>query len=352
MRNHPLFSIIMPVYNAENRLKHSIESVLNQTYKQFELIIIDDGSLDNSKKIYKNYSKMDKRITVITKENAGVSLARNSGLEKSRGDYITFIDADDTLEVNTLKRISEEINNNDSDIFIYGMNFDYYNEDVLQNVKVMSFDKDIDIKMSEFKEHFFKLYQNNYLSSVCNKVFKTSIIQKNNLKFEKKMAILEDLKFTLDALSFSNKISIIRASYYHYFNDITKINLTKRPNIDYLSSFKILDHKLREFTLQNGMNSKEDKQEINSMILTYYITGIRQSFSTNKSNIVKFKELTMYTQDEDVKISASNSKPKNKKIKTIQMLLKNNNRLSLFFVFLLHNKIERFKKFFNRKMIL
>ena len=98
-----MISIIIPVYNAENSIHRCIRSVCSQTYKDWELILVDDGSKDNSGKICDEYSKQDKRIHVIHKENEGVSKARNAGLKIATGDYISFVDSDDWLDNNYLQ---------------------------------------------------------------------------------------------------------------------------------------------------------------------------------------------------------------------------------------------------------
>lgn len=112
----PKISVIVPVYNVEKYLKQCLDSIVNQTYKNLEIIIVNDGTKDNSMKIVENYLQ-DNRIKVINKENGGLASARNSGLEKVTGKYISFIDSDDWIELNMYEELVSQIN--DEDILIY-----------------------------------------------------------------------------------------------------------------------------------------------------------------------------------------------------------------------------------------
>lgn len=122
--NHPLFSIIVPVYNVENYIEYTINSLLSQTYENFEILAIDDGSTDGSGQILDNFAPKDNRLKVFHKENGGVSSARNVGLEKSTGEWIIFVDGDDGLKTNALQILYEVINKKDSfDVIGYGKEF-------------------------------------------------------------------------------------------------------------------------------------------------------------------------------------------------------------------------------------
>ena len=109
-------SVIVPVYNAENELKKSIESILSQTEKNIEIILVDDGSSDNSLYICKEFEKKDRRIKVIHQENAGVSVARNTGIEVATGEYIGFVDSDDWIELNMYERLLSEAQRSGADV--------------------------------------------------------------------------------------------------------------------------------------------------------------------------------------------------------------------------------------------
>ena len=113
------FSIIIPVYKVEEYLEKCIKSVLNQTYKNFELILVDDGSPDKCPLICDNYAKIDSRVFVIHKQNGGVSSARNEGIKVAKGEYIWFVDSDDFVEENSLEILSEYINKTDTVLYVF-----------------------------------------------------------------------------------------------------------------------------------------------------------------------------------------------------------------------------------------
>lgn len=117
-----LISVIVPVYNVEKYLHNNINSILSQTYKNLEIILVDDGSSDNSSKICDEYAKNDKRIKVIHKTNGGLSDARNAGIDASSGDYICFIDSDDTIDMDMIKLLYESLTKENSDVALCKLN--------------------------------------------------------------------------------------------------------------------------------------------------------------------------------------------------------------------------------------
>lgn len=120
MNKQPLISVIVPVYNAENYIAKCIESILEQTYNSFQLIVVNDGSSDNSPAICNSYAEKDSRITFVSQENKGVSAARNAALDVSRGDYITFVDSDDYIVPDALERMLDYLREYDADLCICG----------------------------------------------------------------------------------------------------------------------------------------------------------------------------------------------------------------------------------------
>ena len=175
MLNKIELSIIVPVYNVEEYITECIDSILAQTYKDWELILVDDGSTDNSGKICEEYALKDSRIKVIHKENGGLSSARNSGLDIAKGEYITFIDGDDFISPDT---IEENINILESqkgiDIIQYPVYYRYGKND--------AYKKSIESKIISGKEQLWYSYMiNEYHCSVCDKIFKKYIFE--NIRF-------------------------------------------------------------------------------------------------------------------------------------------------------------------------
>ena len=206
------FSIIMPVYNVEKYVEKAIRSVMNQTYKNFELIVVNDGTKDNSMDIIKKLQKEDKRIKIFNKENGGLSSARNFGLKYATGEYVCFIDSDDYVYANYLEVLYNEILNKESDLIIFG-----YNVDVVDSNEIILKEFDILENYQEFNKKN-KLYFENVsmIGYAWNKCFKRSIIEENNLTYEEGTSYIEDIIFNCDFIKKCTNIIIIPNIIYHY----------------------------------------------------------------------------------------------------------------------------------------
>lgn len=201
-------SIIIPVYNGEEFIKRCIESILNQSYKSFEVILINDGSTDKSLELIKDYSKKYKNIEYIDQQNCGASVARNKGIEASKGKYLVFIDVDDYIEKDYLKRLYESING--SDIVVSGYN-----------------------RVVGTKTIFTKIPKNTFWSSLkytstWGKIYNTEFIKKNKIKFLEDVKIGEDLYFNITVVNKTKKIKILEYAGYNYYDN--KKSLTNTVN--------------------------------------------------------------------------------------------------------------------------
>jgi glycosyltransferase involved in cell wall biosynthesis len=221
------FSIIMPTYNSEKYVAQAIESVLSQTCGDFELIIVDDGSADETYNICQRFAEKDARVTVIAAEHGGVSAARNRGISKIQGDYVLFIDGDDTWKPDLLSSVQGAIDEQD-ELLIFGMQHDWYlSDDTYQysqehlgdsgETVALHTDDDIDVLFSSYN-----------LASPCNKVFRKELIDKNNLQFSEKCVYLEDLKFNFDYLVHAHNIKVLKKDLYRYRLFTDKKQILKR----------------------------------------------------------------------------------------------------------------------------
>ena len=180
----PLLSVIIPVYNAEKYLKKSIDSVLNQTFKDFELILVDDGSSDGSLAICKEYEKKDGRVTALSQKNAGAGPARNAGIEAAKGKYMAFSDADDYLLINAYEVCISKIEETNADLLVFGVKTDIYDENgnktesVEEKIPATEYDNQKDCR-----ENWVYLRKNMNMNSPCNKIYRSSVIKENDLKF-------------------------------------------------------------------------------------------------------------------------------------------------------------------------
>ena len=209
-----LISIIVPIYNVELYLKRCIDSILNQTYTNSEIILVDDGSLDNCPQICDDYEKKDSRIKVIHKENGGLSEARNVGLKMASGDYISFIDSDDYIDNTMYEKMINKLLEYNADIVECGTNYVYDN----QVVKY----KGANIEKECNAENALKglILGDSFQQTVWNKIYKKNIIQ--DILFEKGKINEEDI-WTYIVFSRCNKLVSITEPLYFYIQRANSI---------------------------------------------------------------------------------------------------------------------------------
>lgn len=213
--NQPhLISVIVPVYNVEKYLRQCLDSIINQTYRNLEIILVDDGSTDSSGIICDEYAQIDARIKVIHKENGGLSSARNAGLDVciSGGDYVAFVDSDDWLELDMYERLYETSKKYNADIVASKIYLEYKNKTGFLNErywpqKVVTIDEFN--KMRLFKD---VCYQRLYYTTVCNKLYNSQIFKK--LRFPH--YLYEDVFVILDILRAASVIALLPEHKYHY----------------------------------------------------------------------------------------------------------------------------------------
>lgn len=223
----PTISVIVPVYNAETTIEQTINSILEQSYKDFELIIVNDGSTDKTLTICKNV--VDERIKIINQGNGGLSSARNTGIQASKGKYICFIDSDDIIRFNYLEKLYTSIINNNSDLAICGMQLSYP-----EYTSLLCFKQDYYFNRIWHNNDFLNYFQQGLLNSACNKLYKVDIIKKNNLSFPKQV-ITEDIAFNIEYFKITNTISTIKEALYIYH--LQNSQLTKKVSEDMFTNY-------------------------------------------------------------------------------------------------------------------
>ncbi len=208
-------SIIVPVYNVERYLETCIESVLNQSIGNWELILVDDGSRDSSSMICDSYVEKDERIRVFHKPNGGVSSARNVGIENAQGEYISFVDADDWIERTYVEVLSREANG--YDISFFGLRIHQRCNRVRRLIPSKQSSKSSSI---EAEECLLSLKSNEdnfeYFGYTWDKVFKRSVIVDNGIRFIEGLSLREDELFTMDFCQRMDSVKIISDCLYNY----------------------------------------------------------------------------------------------------------------------------------------
>lgn len=216
-----LISIIVPVYNVEKYLEQCIESILNQSYQNLEIILINDGSIDNSGLICDRYKQIDLRIKVIHKENGGQSSARNVGLNIAKGSYVGFVDSDDWIEFNMYEMLYKNICLYNADIATCSYLLEYGDN----NIQILEFEEQLmELFEKKNKKMLLKKFLNRelYFSGPCDKLYQMSIFE--NIRFPENK-FYEDNYIALELMLKAERIIVGNGKYYHYrqhINSTTK----------------------------------------------------------------------------------------------------------------------------------
>lgn len=200
----PKLSIIVPIYNSQDYLSTAVDSLVNQTYKNIEIVCVNDGSKDDSLEMLNKYKEKDNRVVVVDKPNGGVSSARNEGIKASTGEYITFIDSDDYIDLDAYENCMNRVMEQNADILAFGFKFEPSQTDGT-NVSDKVYDKWECIE-NEFSDN----------GTVWNKIFRRSIVVNNDLWFDENVKYGEDDLFIKVVAPHANTIVGYAKPYYHY----------------------------------------------------------------------------------------------------------------------------------------
>lgn len=279
----PFLSIIIPVYNKGQYLNKCIQSIVNQSLTDWEIILVDDGSTDSSSSICDQWSVQDARIKVIHQKNAGVSTARNEGMKLARGEYMQFTDADDWWDVDAFQTLHQEIKYyNTPDLLIFG--FTKITKDGICNLH-----RPETTGMFHRKEFFYKLIEEQAKSGVygcvANKIFSRKVAIKNQLLFNPKQRLLEDLDFFLSAYNQTETIAQSHYSGYFYLQDAENSSSGAAFRFHYPDVMGIRVKAWQLAELACGKNPANDawlQQEANALYLGMFV----ESDNTNKCHLM------------------------------------------------------------------
>ena len=222
-----LLTVVVPIYNVEKYLHRSLDSIVNQSYRDLEIILVDDGSRDSSLSICREYEKKDSRIRIIHKENGGVSSARNAGIDVSRGGYIAFLDPDDYIDLDMYSRMVQSLASNKSDICVCDISVLYESDSIceqtgtsIDNSEPETLNYGKELVKSGIIYPFLGLsnepVEAGIFNSAFNKIFKAEIIKENNIRFREDLRIGEDSMFVLEYVRYVQKFTYYKKSLYNY----------------------------------------------------------------------------------------------------------------------------------------
>ncbi|WFE83091.1 glycosyltransferase family 2 protein [Parabacteroides chongii] len=255
MKYSTFISVIVPIYNAESFLDKCIQSVLQQSFIHFELLLINDGSNDRSGDICEHYAQKDTRIKVIHQPNGGVSKARNKGLEIANSEWVTFIDADDWIEKDTLQTYINHLKP-EIDMIIMGYNF------VTQTNKIISYTSSNYLETSNKAQVLIKMENSHYYGFLWNRIFKKEILEKNHLRFQEDLTWCEDHLFTHQYLTSTNSKTIFLPD--HKYNHT--IELSESLSFRYNHPSKILKEAILERETDLIILNEYPHEELESII--------------------------------------------------------------------------------------
>lgn len=331
-----LISIIVPVYNAEDKIENTIRSILKQNVDEYELIIVNDGSTDKSGDICARFAEVNDKVKVIHQKNSGPSMARNNGISESVGEYITFVDADDIVDPNWLSLLVDSVNKYEPDIIITG-----YKEHRIKDGGEQQYKRII--PYSEYIEgnqlvisKTTDLINASLFNPLWNKLYKSKLIKMNNIKFNSLYNLGEDFLFNLDYIQLAKGAYIMGEDPYNYL--INQGSLTHRFKRDKFIALKGVTLQFKDFLLNH-----------NSSLDPYYQRLIRNCFSSimelfHKDCYFSFEdkitEIRKIKEDNDVQQMLTHYKPGTKEQILLLLVLKGN----VYFTFLI-SKLFYFKKF-------
>lgn len=285
-----LISVIIPLYNGEKHIESCLDSVISQTYKDIEVLVVDDGSKDEGAFVVKKYQEKEPRVKLFQKENGGVSSARNLALKEASGDYIMFLDCDDTLKPDCCEVLLDLITKQESDLaackFVYQK---VSGEQVVKETSQAVQERAINT-MQEFEDSFQELFDNKVYLSVWAKLYKKSLIDEGGICYQEGIAIGEDMLFNFEYFKQSIKIAIKDYVGYEYKINADEKSASSKSDKKKYDNAVYLYHKGVEFANKLGILEKIDKT-----LVKYYLRSC--FFQLEKEEKID-KEIMAYLNNE------------------------------------------------------
>lgn len=264
MFDSPLISIVVPVYNAEKYLEQCLDSLIQQSYINIEIICIDDGSKDYSSEVVEEYMRRDNRVKLIKQENTGVSGTRNKGINYTQGEYIMFVDSDDWIDLNTCESALNSIIKNDADIVMWSYVSEREGEKNYKNIfpEETIFDVDMTRKVLHRRlvgilgEELAHPEMADSLCPVWGKLYKTNIIKNYDIQFVDldEIGTYEDGLFNLEVFFYVKKVVYLKEHFYHYRRN-NKNSITSKHNDNLYEQWQQLFNKMEKYIKEKQLSS-------------------------------------------------------------------------------------------------
>lgn len=314
--SEPKVSVIVPVYNCEKYIERCMDSLINQTLADIEIIVIDDESKDTTFEILKEYEKKDKRIKLMTKKNSGVSSSRNKGMEIATGKYIAFVDGDDWIDLDCLEKMYEVAEKNQTDITIcsYTREFKDHSKPKNINLKEDKVYEDEDLKIlhrklvGPIKEEFSQPESLDSLGTVWGKLYNRELLIKSDNKFIdlKEIGTAEDTLFNFMVFKNIKKLSFIDKCFYHYWKE-NEDSITTKYNPNIFEQWKNLFKYMENFIKENNLDENFLEALNNRICIGVLGIGLNQCKKENEINTInRVKNLKQVLNDSQMRKAYSN----------------------------------------------
>ena len=323
----------------------AIESIINQTFSDFEFLIVDDGSPDESGKICDEYAKKDSRITVFHTENGGAPAARNLAIEKSKGKYLYFLDSDDWAEPDMLRDMFNLAERDNAQLIIAGYYIDTYYNDTSYQTLTLNTEDAIYRTAEDFRKNAHRLFDKNLLYTPWNKLFLREYIMQNNIRYKK--TFWDDFPFNLDVIRDIERVTVTSNKYYHFIRKRADSETASyRPN---MYEKREEEHRwMLEIYKYWGISTNETNEFLARRYIERFI-GCIENLTNPRCTIPyreKYKTVKLMLKNDTVKNALLLAKPRSHYMKTMLLPLKMNS----IPLTLLEGKIISFVKCRNTKM--
>lgn len=278
MLSEPLISVIMPVYNSDSYLKAAVDSIIRQTYKNLEIICVNDCSTDKSPGILKELAVKDSRVTVIDSPvNVGAGHARNLGIRRAKGEYITFVDADDTIDEDLYEKVVERLRETNADEIIWGITEEHFDE---ENKLVKSFavtcEEVFCREKDELTSLILSLEEKSLFGYQCNSLYRRDILKDNKIEFEKAI-LYEDFFFNLEYARHAESLAVLEYAGYHYLKRVN-FSITHRFTRDYFDlSYRRIEEMYR-FCTDRGFSGQKMYDILGNRLLRYTFSALSRNY--------------------------------------------------------------------------
>ena len=322
--NDVKISIIMPVYKVEEYVGKAIESILAQTFRDWEFLIVDDGTPDRSGEICDEYAKKDSRITVFHTENGGAPAARNYAIERAKGKYFYFMDSDDWAEPEMLSDMYALAERDNAQLVVAGFFIDTYYSDTEYRTDNLLVDAAVYKNADEFRQNAHKLFDKNLLYTPWNKLYRTDYIMENNIRYSK--TLWDDFPFNLDVIRNIERVTVTDKQYYHFIRKRAESETAAyRPN---MYEKREEEHGWMEALYENWGVKNSDADEFVARRYIERFIGCVENLTNPKCTLKtkeKRAEIKKMLKNKRVKWALKTAKPRSRYMKIMLIPIKMGN---------------------------